>query len=167
MRWTICRKNTGSMIDLDCHAIVLAENSRLIALFRRLFRGRTDVYPIRRESTSTGKSGYAPACANEWCAGICDKPRIKCGQCGNRLLKKLSDSVYKARASAAMLGHDAGVLCAPAAFGKTVIAVALIARRGVNTWPQRRHTAREKGQSQSSSSPNSFGLAPVSDTMHG
>lgn len=32
MRWTICRKNTGSMIDRDRHAIVLAENSRLIAL---------------------------------------------------------------------------------------------------------------------------------------
>ncbi|WP_441293453.1 TOTE conflict system archaeo-eukaryotic primase domain-containing protein [Massilia psychrophila] len=74
----------------------------MIALFRRLFRGRTDVYPNRWESTSTGKSVYAPACANEWCTGICDKPRIKCGQCGNRLLKKLSDSVYKARASAAI-----------------------------------------------------------------
>ncbi len=32
-----------------------------------------------------------------------------------------------------MLHHDAGVLCAPTAFGKTVIAAALIARRGVNT----------------------------------
>jgi superfamily II DNA or RNA helicase len=36
-------------------------------------------------------------------------------------------------AAAAMLQHDAGVLCAPTAFGKTVIAAALIARRGVNT----------------------------------
>jgi len=33
----------------------------------------------------------------------------------------------------AMLHHDAGVLCAPTAFGKTVTAAALIARRGVNT----------------------------------
>jgi hypothetical protein len=48
-----------------------------VALFRRLFRGRTDVYPIRWESKTTGKSGYAPACANEWRAGICEKPRIK------------------------------------------------------------------------------------------
>jgi superfamily II DNA or RNA helicase len=32
-----------------------------------------------------------------------------------------------------MLQHDAGVLCAPTAFGKTVTAAALIARRGVNT----------------------------------
>ena len=32
-----------------------------------------------------------------------------------------------------MLHHDAGVLCAPTAFGKTVTAAAMIARRGVNT----------------------------------
>ncbi|MDQ1363071.1 MAG: hypothetical protein QG652_931, partial [Pseudomonadota bacterium] len=33
----------------------------------------------------------------------------------------------------AMLHHDTGVLCAPTAFGKTVIAAAMIARRDVNT----------------------------------
>jgi superfamily II DNA or RNA helicase len=32
-----------------------------------------------------------------------------------------------------MMQHDAGVLCAPTAFGKTVTAAAMIARRGVNT----------------------------------
>ena len=32
-----------------------------------------------------------------------------------------------------MLKYDAGVLCAPTAFGKTVTAAAIIARRGVNT----------------------------------
>ena len=64
-----------------------------IALIRRLFRGRTDVYPVRWESKSTGKAGYAPACANEWRAGICDKRRIKCSDCGNRLLIPLSDAV--------------------------------------------------------------------------
>jgi superfamily II DNA or RNA helicase len=36
-------------------------------------------------------------------------------------------------AVAAMLQHDAGVMCAPTAFGKTVIAAAMIAQRGVNT----------------------------------
>ncbi|AOI96872.1 TOTE conflict system archaeo-eukaryotic primase domain-containing protein [Burkholderia sp. LA-2-3-30-S1-D2] len=74
------------------------ESSRLstdekVALFRRLFRGRTNVYPVRWESKTTGKSGYAPACANEWRAGVCEKPRIKCGDCGNRLLIPLSDAV--------------------------------------------------------------------------
>lgn len=36
-------------------------------------------------------------------------------------------------AVSAMLQHDAGVLCAPTAFGKTVTAAAMIARRGVST----------------------------------
>ena len=49
-----------------------------IALFRSLFRGREDVYPRRFESLRTGKSGYAPACANEWRPGVCEKPRIRC-----------------------------------------------------------------------------------------
>ena len=48
-----------------------------IALFRSLFRGRDDVYPRRFESRRTGRSGYAPAFANEWVRGICEKPRIK------------------------------------------------------------------------------------------
>ncbi|MGL4206809.1 MAG: TOTE conflict system archaeo-eukaryotic primase domain-containing protein, partial [Aeromonadaceae bacterium] len=64
-----------------------------VALFRRLFRGRSDVYPIRWESKTTGKSGYAPACANEWRAGVCEKPRIKCADCHNRQLSLLSDNV--------------------------------------------------------------------------
>ncbi|ACK53098.1 TOTE conflict system archaeo-eukaryotic primase domain-containing protein [Thauera aminoaromatica] len=64
-----------------------------VSLFRRLFRGRTDAYPVRWESKTTGQSGYAPACANEWRAGVCEKPRIKCGDCANRLLIPLSDAV--------------------------------------------------------------------------
>jgi superfamily II DNA or RNA helicase len=36
-------------------------------------------------------------------------------------------------AIAGMLHHDAGVFCAPTAFGKTVVAAAMIAKRGVNT----------------------------------
>jgi superfamily II DNA or RNA helicase len=79
-------------------AASMPEPSRLstdekVALFRRLFRGRTDVYPIRWEGKTTTKSGYSPACANEWRAGVCEKPRIKCGDCSNRMLIPLSDSV--------------------------------------------------------------------------
>lgn len=61
-----------------------------VALFRRLFRGRTDVYPVRWESKA-GKTGYSPACANEWRVGVCEKPRIKCSDCGHRLLMPLVD----------------------------------------------------------------------------
>ena len=34
-----------------------------IALFRSLFAGRTDVFPVRWENSNKGRSGYAPACA--------------------------------------------------------------------------------------------------------
>ena len=65
-----------------------------VALFRRLFRGRTDVYAARWESKN-GRSGYAPACANEWRPGICEKPRIKCGDCPNRaFLPVTNDLIY-------------------------------------------------------------------------
>lgn len=64
-----------------------------VALFRRLFRGRTDVYPVRWESKA-GKSGYSPACANEWRPGICEKPRIKCSDCSHRMLIPVSDQIF-------------------------------------------------------------------------
>ncbi len=67
--------------------------SEKVALFRRLFRGRTDVYPLRWESKSSGKVGYSPACANEWRPGVCEKPRIKCSECGNRQYIPLADAV--------------------------------------------------------------------------
>ena len=63
-----------------------------VALFGRLFRGRADVYPVRWESKA-GKSGYAPACANEWRPGVCEKPRIKCSDCQQRQLLPLTDQV--------------------------------------------------------------------------
>jgi len=64
-----------------------------VALFRGLFRGRTDVHPVRWKSATSGRSGYAPACANEWRPGICEKPRIKCADCSNRSLIPVTDAV--------------------------------------------------------------------------
>lgn len=64
-----------------------------VNIFRKLFRGRTDIYPIRWESKTTGKSGYAPACENEWVPRVCEKPRIKCSDCSNRKLAPLTDAV--------------------------------------------------------------------------
>lgn len=66
-----------------------------IALFRSLFRGREDVYPRRFESRKTGRSGYAPACANEWVPGVCEKPRIKCAECPNRRFLPVTDDVIR------------------------------------------------------------------------
>mgnify|MGYP001256688432 CR=1 FL=1 len=65
-----------------------------VALFRDLFRGREDVYPARWEAR-TGKSGYSPACANEWKRPLCAKPRIKCSDCDNRELISLTNDVIQ------------------------------------------------------------------------
>src|ERR1700680_5137305 len=73
----------------------LSSSDEKIALFRSLFRGREDVYPRRFESRKTGKSGYAPACANEWVRGICEKPRIKCAECPHRRFLPVTDEVIR------------------------------------------------------------------------
>ncbi len=57
---------------------------RKVELFASLFRGREDVFPHRWEKLAKGKSGWAPRCDNEWEAGICNKPRVKCGECPNQ-----------------------------------------------------------------------------------
>src|SRR5579864_2148604 len=48
-----------------------------VRLFRLLFRGRDDVYPMRFVSKKTGNAGYAPACANKFVAGVCGLPKVK------------------------------------------------------------------------------------------
>ncbi len=73
-----------------------------IKLFRSIFRGRDDVYALRFESKRTGRSGYSPACRNEWVRGICHKPQIKCGDCDRRELLPLTDDVIRAH----LVGHD-------------------------------------------------------------
>jgi superfamily II DNA or RNA helicase len=66
-----------------------------IALFRDLFRGRKDVFPLRWENTKTGRSGYSPACANEWRRGICEKPKIKCSVCPNQAFTGADDAAIE------------------------------------------------------------------------
>lgn len=68
-----------------------------IALFRSLFRGREDVYAVRWENRK-GKSGYAPACANEWHPLLCKK---QCSKCNSSKYLSLSDK--------AIIGHLMGV----------------------------------------------------------
>jgi superfamily II DNA or RNA helicase len=66
-----------------------------VALFRRLFVGRPDVFPVRWENQKTGRSGYAPACANEWVKGICGKPQVKCGECPHQAFIPVSDDIFE------------------------------------------------------------------------
>ena len=73
-----------------------------ISLFRSLFKGRDDVYPKRFESARTGKTGYQPACRNEWVRPLCSKPAAKCVDCLNREFIPLTDEVVRSH----LLGAD-------------------------------------------------------------
>lgn len=95
----------------DCHSDTLGGRLRSvpvdqwsdpeakIALFRELFRGRTDVYARRFVSGRTGKAGYSPVCGNEWVSGVCEKPRIKCNKCGHQKWLEVTDEVVRAHLS--------------------------------------------------------------------
>ena len=64
-----------------------------VTLFLRFFRGRDDVYPKLWQNQKSGKKGYSPACANEWVRGVCEKPRVKCGECPNQAFLPVSADV--------------------------------------------------------------------------
>jgi superfamily II DNA or RNA helicase/very-short-patch-repair endonuclease len=83
--------------NMEAHPVVTQNSpaSDKISLFRSLFRGRTDVYPRRFESRKTGRTGYGPACANEWVRGLCDKRKVKCADCPNRRLLPVTDEVIR------------------------------------------------------------------------
>ena len=66
-----------------------------ITLFRTRFAGRDDLFAQRWESRDGSRAGYAPACANEWRAGICEKPRVKCHECRHRNFVPVSDEVVR------------------------------------------------------------------------
>ena len=85
----------GSARVPACDVTVVSPAGRKVALFRTLFAGRTDVFPIRWENAKAGRVGYAPACANEWALGICGKPRVKCGACPNQAFIPVSDGVIE------------------------------------------------------------------------
>ncbi len=65
-------------------------NAEKVELFREMFRGREDVFPTRFDSKQ-GKSGYSPACANKFVRGVCEPPKVKCGECPNQAFTPVSD----------------------------------------------------------------------------
>jgi len=36
---------------------------------------------------------YSPACSNEWVSGICEKPRVKCGDCPHQAFIPVTQQV--------------------------------------------------------------------------
>jgi hypothetical protein len=66
-----------------------------IALFAKLFRGRTDVWPRLWLSAKTGKKGYSPVCGNDWVKNICPKPKKSCGTCKSQAFLPVTDHVLR------------------------------------------------------------------------
>lgn len=58
-----------------------------------VIKGRTDLYAKRLTSNKTGKSGYSPVCKNEFSTYKCDKPKVKCNECPNRILEPLATEI--------------------------------------------------------------------------
>lgn len=64
-----------------------------ISLYMDYFKGRSDVYAERWESTT--KSGYSVVCINKFVKGKCDITNTKCQNCQNKELAKLdSNAIY-------------------------------------------------------------------------
>lgn len=80
--------------DTNINVTKYSAPEKKISLFRSLFRGREDVYPVRWEGKA-GKRGYSPACANEWRDGYCQKPRVKCSRCSNRYFLPVTNELIQ------------------------------------------------------------------------
>ncbi len=81
--------NTSSSITSESH------HDLKIKLFMDLFKGRTDVFAKRFESLKSGRTGYQPACENEWVPAICKKPKIKCADCEYRAFTPITNTVIR------------------------------------------------------------------------
>ncbi|MBT8419540.1 MAG: DNA helicase, partial [Gammaproteobacteria bacterium] len=93
-RKQILQQQTGLPPPHSAHSRQLGVEQK-VALFRGLFKGRSDVF-ARRWENRKGRSGYAVACQNEWRSGLCNKPRIKCGECQNRRYTSLDEQAIHA-----------------------------------------------------------------------
>jgi superfamily II DNA or RNA helicase len=87
-------------LPLAFEALIPHTPADKVRLFRSLFRGREDIFPTRFVSKRTGKSGYAPACRNKFVRGVCELPKVKCGDCPNQAFLPCDD--------AAVVGHLTG-----------------------------------------------------------
>jgi hypothetical protein len=67
-----------------------------VQLFRSLFQGREDVFAIRWLGKDN-RSGYSPACFNDWKHDLCGKyKKVSCANCENRKLIPLDDKqIYR------------------------------------------------------------------------
>lgn len=78
----------GAGVEAGIAVTMRSSEGEKIALFRRRFAGRGDLWARRYAAAGSGKEGYSPMCANKWVRGICDK---RCGCCGRRAFVPMED----------------------------------------------------------------------------
>jgi len=91
--WAAQSDSTETLSSADVLLSAHATAVEKVALFRSRFQGRKDIYPRFWTNARTGRKGYAPACRNEWARGVCEKPRVKCGECPNQAFLPVEDQV--------------------------------------------------------------------------
>lgn len=64
-----------------------------VELFGSLFKGRQDIY-AKKWKNKKEVTGFSVVCGNEWKPAICEKPRIKCGDCPNKFFTELTDRTF-------------------------------------------------------------------------
>ncbi|MCL2105401.1 MAG: hypothetical protein FWH21_10240, partial [Kiritimatiellaeota bacterium] len=79
----VCTANIQTQTEMSTPPC--STNDEKVSVFLSLFRGREDVYARRWESKDGQRTGYSPVCRNEWVSGVCEKPRVKCADCKNRV----------------------------------------------------------------------------------
>ncbi len=96
---------TQSIIDKHSYS-----STQKITMFMQLFGNRIDVFP-KAWASKAGKSGWSPACANEWKQGLCNKKTIKCNVCPNKTYipfdEKIALEHFKGIIFAGMFAIDA------------------------------------------------------------
>jgi superfamily II DNA or RNA helicase len=93
--------------QLAARVTTASPTAEKIALFQSLFRGREEVFPRRWENPKSGKSGYSPACRNEWVRGVCGKPQVKCRECPNQAFVPFGDDVIRYHLTGKAAGNSA------------------------------------------------------------
>ena len=66
-----------------------------LQLFNDLFVGRRDVYARGFQSKKYNRIGYTPACANADNSDLCQRGKIRCLDCPNRVFAKLDLKAIK------------------------------------------------------------------------
>ena len=91
-------ENSHSVSASSVYATINNQSSpeNKIQLFRSLFQGREDVFAIRWVGKAN-RSGYSPACYNDWKHEVCGKyEKIPCANCKNRKYIPLDDKqIYR------------------------------------------------------------------------